>query len=235
MRKPASWVERTSWASREALLGAVLLVCWGLPRTARADHELWLWSEMRLPVATAEEFPVRTTFRLFNDTRFSGRRDGLHQVFLRFGPMFDLTPWLVVALNATVYADHLASGAFDEERRVELEPTLHWRWGAFAFADRNRLEYRWRDSDDALRYRNQFRISYAPQEHRVLPFVWNEVLITLNDEGFNQNRLLAGLTAVLSSTTRLEGGYMFRSRKELGSWFHDHIGVIYLFYNGWGR
>src|SRR5690606_2769354 len=140
-RKKSPWGRRARWALRGALLGAVLLACVKLPRTARADHELWLWSEMRIPVATAEEFPVRTTFRLFNDTRFSGRRDGLHQVFLRFGPMFEVTPWLLLALNATVYADHLASGAFDEERRAELEPTVHWRWGDLAFTDRNRLEY----------------------------------------------------------------------------------------------
>lgn len=234
-RKKSLWGRRARWALRGALLGAVLLACVKLPRTARADHELWLWSEMRIPVATAEEFPVRTTFRLFNDTRFSGRRDGLHQVFLRFGPMFEVTPWLLLALNATVYADHLASGAFDEERRAELEPTVHWRWGDLAFTDRNRLEYRWRDTGDAVRYRNQLRVSYAPPERRIFPFVWNEALILLNEEGFNQNRLTAGLTAALSPTTRLEAGYMFRSREELGTWFHDHIGVLYLFYDGWGR
>src|SRR5690606_42112004 len=70
---------------------------------------------------------------------------------------------------------------------------------------------------------------------RIFPFVWNEALILLNEEGFNQNRLTAGLTAALSPTTRLEAGYMFRSREELGTWFHDHIGVLYLFYDGWGR
>lgn len=231
MGAPPRSGRRLRWAA----LAMALFTGVSWARIARADHELWVWSEMRLPVATAEQLPFRTTFRLFNDFRFSGRRDGLHQAFLRLGPLFDLTPWLFVAVNGTVVADHLADGSFDEERRIELEPTLHWRWGDFAFADRNRLEYRWRDSGHAFRYRNQLRISYAPPKHVIIPFVWDEALIALNDEGFHQNRLTAGVTTVLSSTTRLEGGYMFRSRRELGSWFHDHIGVVYLFYDGWGR
>lgn len=202
---------------------------------ARADAELWLWSEIRLPVATAEELPFRTTFRVWNDYRFNRRSDGLHQIFLRAGPLVDLTPWLVVGVQGTVYADRLPTGDFEEERRVELEPTFHGRWGPMTFSDRNRVEYRWRKSGDSVRYRNQLRVNYAPQENILIPFVWNEVLVEISERGFNQNRLMAGLGIVTAPSTRIELGYMWRAREVVDTWFNDHIAVLYLFYNGWER
>lgn len=205
------------------------------PAAAHADQELWLWSEVRLPVASAEEFPVRTTFRIWNDVRFSRRRDGLHQVFVRVGPLFDLTPWLFVGVHFTVYADKLATGEFDEERRGELEPNLHFRWGSFTFNDRNRLEYRWRESGDGFRYRNQLRVNYAPENARWIPFLWDEVLVPLTEGGFLQNRLMGGLGFMTSPSTRIEAGYMFRSREEPTGWEHDHILGVNLFYDGWRR
>lgn len=215
-----------------ALVGALLTAGW--PESAHADEELWLWSEMRLPLASQDEFPVRTTFRLFNDVRFSRRRDGLQQAFTRVGPLFDLTPWVFVALNATVYADHLADGTFQEERRAEIEPTFHWRIGDFGFLDRNRLEYRWRDTGDGWRYRNQLRVNYVAWS-TIVPFVWDEVLVQLSDEGFHQNRLQGGIGIVTSKSTRIDVAYMLRSRKEPEGWINDHVGVLYLFYDGWAR
>jgi hypothetical protein len=233
---------RCRWRTHDVRMGrrcslatAIALGATALSGVARADQELWLWSEMRLPVASTEEFPVRTTLRVWNDARFSGRRDGLHQLFLRVGPLFDLTPWLFVGVHGTVYADHLATGQFEEERRAELEPNLYWRWGAFTFSDRNRLEYRWRDSGDGWRYRNQLRINYAPEGQTFIPFVWDEVLVPLFDEGSPQNRLMAGLGVSTTPSTRIEVGYMWRARHEAEEWQHDHIAVLYLFYNGWAR
>lgn len=208
---------------------------WCTPDEARADQELWLWSEMRLPVATEEEFPVRTTLRIWNDLRFNQRRDGLHQAFLRVGPLFDLTPWLLLGVHFTVYADKLATGEFEEERRGEFEPNFHGRWGAFTFNDRNRIEYRWRESGTGFRYRNQLRVNYAPEDAILVPFLWDEVLVPLSRDGWHQNRLMAGIGWVTSPSTRLELGYMLRSREEPQGWEHDHIAVAYLFFNGWAR
>jgi hypothetical protein len=190
---------------------------------------------MRLPVASVDEFPVRTTLRLWNDVRFNRRRDGLHQAFVRVGPLFDLTPWLFVGVHFTVYADKLATGAFDEERRGELEPNFHFRWGKFTFNDRNRLEYRWRESRDEFRYRNQLRVNYAPEKARWIPFLWDEILVPLAAEGWLQNRLMGGVGFMTSPSTRLEVGYMLRSREEPFGWEHDHIAVAYLSYDGWAR
>jgi hypothetical protein len=196
-----------------------------LPRNARADEEAWVWFENRTQLAK----DPRISLRMWTDVRMNRRSDGLAQIFQRVGPLFHVAPWLFVGVHATIYADRLSSGKFDQEARAELEPNLVWRLGDFAFNDRNRLEYRWRESGDRWRYRNQLRVSYAPKGLPLQPFVWDEILIDLNGLGLNQNRLLTGLGIPIGARARVDVGVMARSRKETVGWIHDTVYVAYLF------
>jgi hypothetical protein len=197
---------------------------------ARADGEVWLWTEARVPVvsSTAPDFP-RLDWRVFSDVRINKRSEGLAQAFLRTGPLLYTTPWSFVGVHGTVYSDRLTSGVHDQEARLELEPNFFGRIGDFTFNDRNRGESRWRESGHRWRYRNQLRISYAPRGARWIPFVWDEVLVDLSGLGLNQNRLQFGLGRMLSATTRLDVGYMIRSREDPTGWVHDHVLNLYLF------
>jgi hypothetical protein len=202
------------------------------PRPARADGELWLWAENRVAVVKSERpaFP-RVDWRVFTDVRMNGRNDGLHQSFLRTGPLFFLTDFLFVGLHGTIYADRQASGAFAQEGRLEVEPNLFGRIGDFTVNDRNRGELRERATGTRFRYRNQLRVNYAPKNAKWIPFVWDEVLVDLSGMGFHQNRLETGLGRVLGDGARLDVGYMFRSREEPTGWAHDHILNLYLFFD----
>ncbi|MBX3226568.1 MAG: DUF2490 domain-containing protein [Labilithrix sp.] len=212
-----------------------VLVCSSLlavPRPARADGELWVWVENRVPVLRAERptFP-RIDWRFVGDFRVNKRSEGLNQAFLRTGPLFFVTDWLFVATQGTVYADRVKDGVHQTEARTELEPNLFGRIGDFTFNDRSRFESRWRtDSEHRWRYRNQLRINYAPVGAKWIPYAWNEVLWDLSGLGVNQNRLQFGLARMLNTTTRLDVGYMIRSREDaMGNWAHDHILNLYLF------
>jgi hypothetical protein len=216
-------------------LRLVYLACLALalaPATARADGEVWLWAETRVPVVRAERpaFP-RVDWRIFTDVRMNARNDGLHQSFLRSGPLLFATDFLFVGLHGTVYADRQATGVFGQEARIELEPNFFFRWGDFAFNDRNRGELRFRSGEQRTRYRNQLRVSYAPKGARWIPFVWDELLVDLAGQGVHQNRFQTGLGRMLDERTRLDVGYMFRSRKEQGSWSHDHILNVSIFFD----
>jgi len=207
-----------------------------VPGTARADGEAWLWVEQRLPILGTGDALPRVSLRIFSDVRINGRSEGLAQAFLRVGPLFHVTPWLFVGAHGTLYADRLASGQFAQEARAELEPNLFGRVGPFTFNDRNRLEYRWRASGERWRYRNQLRVNYAPPGARWIPFVWNEILIDLSGDGFQQNRAEVGLGRVLGDRNRIDVGYLLRSRHEAGQWHHDHILNVYLYLDpipGW--
>lgn len=216
----------------KARLVALALALW--PAVATADGEAWIWIEGRVPlVRTARPAFPRLDWRFAVDTRLSGRADGLHQSFLRTGPLFFPTDFLFVALHGTIYADRLAGGRFDQEARAELEPNLFARLGPVTFNDRNRYEVRWREAGTRHRYRNQLRANYAPAGARVIPFVWDEVLVDLagpgGGQGLNQNRAQAGAGFVLAPGVRLDLAYMLRSRDDPAGWQHDHVGVVFLF------
>ncbi|UQA63130.1 DUF2490 domain-containing protein [Polyangium aurulentum] len=198
--------------------------------TARADYEAWLWLENRVPVLRADtpSFP-RIDLRLVTDVRLNGRSGGLAQSFFRVGPLFYLTNFLMIGVHGTIYADRLASGAFDQEARFELEPNLFGRLGDFTFNDRNRFEARFRESGTRYRYRNQLRINYAPKGARWIPFIWDELLVDLSGLGVNQNRAQVGLGRQLWSNVRLDVGVMLRSREEAAGWVHDRIANVYLY------
>ncbi len=199
---------------------------------AKADGEVWIWAETRLPIMRKDTPSYgRLDWRIFTDFRMNKRSEGLGQAFLRTGPLLYASDFLFVALHGTVYSDRLASGKHETEGRLELEPNFFGRLGDFTFNDRNRLESRWRNDDQRFRYRNQARINYAPSGAKWIPFAWDEVLVDLAGLGLNQNRLEFGLGRLLDATTRLDLGYMIRSREAAGTWTHDHVLNLSLYYD----
>jgi hypothetical protein len=211
---------------------AAALFSFALATPARADGEAWVWIENRIPILRTDAPAAgRIDWRVFTDFRANGRSEGLAQAFLRMGPLFYASSWLFIGTHGVIYSDRLANGTHDQEARIELEPNVFFRVGDFAFNDRNRGEYRWRDSGERYRYRNQLRISYAPKGALWIPFIWDEALVDLSGSGFNQNRASAGLGRLLTDTIRLDVGYIFRSRKESGDWSHDHVLNLYLYFD----
>lgn len=228
-RRPEPW-SPTRLVIMAVALGVVGL---GAGRDARADGEVWLWTEARVPVVRngTADFP-RTDWRVFSDFRMNSRSDGLAQAFLRTGPLLWVLPWAFVGVHGTVYADRLPTGAFDQEARVELEPNFFGRLGDFTLNSRNRVESRWRDSGQRWRYRSQLRVNYAPVGADWIPFFWDEVLVDLSGLGFNQNRAQLGLGRMLNATTRVDVGYMVRSRHDAATgWVHDHVLNLYAFFD----
>ena len=218
---------------KRAVLVLFVLLTTLVARTARADGEVWLWTEARVPIVrhSRPDFP-RLDWRVISDLRINKRSEGLAQAFMRTGPALYTTSWSMVALNGTLYSDRLPSGVHDQEARLELEPNFFVRLGDFVVNDRNRVESRWRESNGhRWRYRNQLRVSYAPLGATWIPFMWDEMLFDLSGLGFNQNRAQVGLGRMLNATTRLDVGYMVRSREEATGWVHDHVLNLYLFFD----
>lgn len=204
-------------------------------RPARADLEYWNWTELRVPLASRAPLtgqPVH--WRVFSDLRWGLRYPGLGWNFFRAGPLWTIAPWLIVGTQGTSIAVQSSPGVLLQEYRAEFEPTVLWRWGDFAFSDRNRLEYRWRFAPGVqtghVRYRNQLRMAYAPPGASWLPFAWNEPLIEFNGEGFAQNRAEIGVGYQFTPETRFDVGVMWRSRAQAGTWDHDAILNAYLYY-----
>lgn len=221
VNRPSLWIAIAGF-----VLGALVT------RPAQADGEAWIWIENRVPIVRANtpRFP-RVDWRTLSDLRVNTRSKGLAQAFLRTGPLFFPTDFLFVATHGTIYTERLATGAHEQEARLELEPNVFGRIGDFTFNERSRGEYRYRESGVRWRYRNQLRVNYAPIGARWIPFFWDEVFVDLSGAGFNQNRFQVGLARMLDATTRLDVGYMIRSREEPTGWGHDHVININLYFD----
>jgi hypothetical protein len=215
----------------------LLPVCAALfPLAAQAQGaEAWAVFEYRLLLREQQEKAPRLSLRLNSDTRFAQLTEGIDLMFLRVGPLVDVKPWLVLGASLTAVSDKLGNGLQSSEYRVELEPTFQGRAGNFTWSDRNRGEFRFGDKQ-RLRYRNLLRVNYAPQGAHWMPFVWNEALIEADlevekgaDEGFNQNRLSAGVGYLLRDATRLDVGYIRRSKTVAGEWLGDNVLWVSLF------
>jgi hypothetical protein len=211
---------------------AVLALLGAGERTARADGEAWLWVENRVPLARTDRPEAgRVDLRILGDFRWNGRSEGLGTVFARMGPLFFLSDSLSVGTHASWVSSRASTGDWLQQARLELEPNLFGRVGDFTFNDRNRGEYRIRDAlPNFFYYRNQLRISYAPEGARWIPFVWDEVLLNATRGDVTENRASLGVGRLIGGSTRVDVGYVLRSRKD-PTWTHDHVLNLYFFFD----
>lgn len=202
------------------LRAAPLLIL--LASVARAEPMIWLVAESRVPFsADASAGAAPESLRLYTETRLAPTTNHVDEVFFRVGPIWELHEYLFLAAHGTAVINDAAAGPANE-LRLELEPNLRGRLGQFTFNDRNRLEYRLIDDESRFRYRNQFRLNWAPEGAKVMPFLSEEMLIDLSGLGFNQNRLIVGVGFQVRADTRLDAGYLLRSRYAANAWAHDH-------------
>jgi hypothetical protein len=101
-----------------------------------------------------------------------------------------------------------------------------WR---FRFEDRNRIEYRiyrYPGVENNIRYRNRFALKY-PMEFRgikFIPYSSDEIFISSNGTGFNQNRFESGLELELTKYVKLSASYMFQSIRVTGNkWYTANV------------
>jgi hypothetical protein len=85
-------------------------------------------------------------------------------------------------------------------------------WG-FKLDDRNRIEYRhFRFADDQIRYRNRFTVKYPIAFHsiKIAPYISNEIFVSSNGTGYNQNRFQSGLEFELTKYVKADLSYMMQ-------------------------
>jgi hypothetical protein len=222
--------KQAAWA------GVAGLVALGLgpgASPARADVESWNVLEVRVPIDRSSPWVPRA-LRAVTSSRFAPRYGGLGVSNLRVGPLWQPTPWLMLGLHASAYAEQASTGDFRQTLRLEFEPNLQGAIGDLHLNDRNRLEWRMTPTDAWLRYRNQLRLTYQPASWGWWPTASQELAWDLRPAppfGLVQSRLTVGVARVLNRATRLTGEYMWRHRPdpELG-WAQDHIVVLTLLF-----
>lgn len=114
-----------------------------------------------------------------------------------------------------------------EEHMPNANATFKFDIWKFKFDDRNRIEYRhFRFKDDSVRYRNKFGLKY-PIEFKTIkisPYSSDEIFITSDSTGFNENRFSTGLEFDLTKYVKADIYYMFKSNKIKGhKWNNTNV------------
>jgi hypothetical protein len=115
--------------------------------------------------------------------------------------------------------------------REEDDPYTNLTWKQdilkFKFEDRNRIEYRhFRFAPDQVRYRNRFTLKY-PFDFKgikIAPYTSDEIFVSSNGTGFNQNRFQSGLEFELTKYVKADVAYMIQSIRGKGDkWYGANV------------
>jgi hypothetical protein len=213
---------------RAFVVSAIVLAA--APSSARADGEAWLWTEHQVRLVEGSPDLPRTTMRLMTNARFSGRAGGLDFGLARLGPVFTIAPWLTTAATGVAVGLRSGSGVFIQEYRGELDVVPHGKLGDFAFANRGRFEYVWREAGPFTRYRNMVRVTYAPPDAKWIPFAFVDLFLRpTTDPHLQETWAALGLGRVLGGGSRLDVAYMLRTRAGSGGEV-DHVLWMMMFF-----
>jgi hypothetical protein len=199
-----------------------------ISRPAQADVEYWQAFDTRIPLSDHHDL-LPDQLHVFTIAQLATRYPGLGLLRFGVGPIWDINDVLTLRLSADLFQLYVPKVGYTPEYRIDIEPTLRGNWGALGWSDRNRLELRMRADNTTWRYRNQLRLVWNGWEGPVRPYAFNEAFLETG-AGFNQNRTVLGASFLMGSGTRLDVGYMWRWRREGGTWFNDHILMLFMFF-----
>lgn len=222
-----------------AHLGGCLLTWNILSAPVEANEpsfEFWGSSEFQLTLSPETDpnlawhdiIPDR--LRIYSEQQFA-HDVGLQQALLRVGPIWNLLPWFSLALHGTSAAMPSSSGRFNQELRLELEPTFKGQFiPELRWANRHRLEYRMRPDRHFWRYRTRLALNYHIPDSEWTPFVSNEFHFEPGGSGFYQNRALLGISYQFNPSTQVSLSYLNRVVMSDNQWVDENGLWLSIFY-----
>lgn len=164
------------------------------------------------PVEKDLSLRVLTEVRILNDlhtkneSHFDIGLDYRFRKWLAFGPYYR-------------HVTYEKGEAWAVEHRPHVDMTFKWGLAGLAFSNRNRLEYRMIDGNDAFRYRTRLmlkmRISAVPW---IQTYLSEEPYYAFSAGGINKNRIIAGFDIGLPGTLSLGVNYVLDSAKREDTW-----------------
>ena len=118
---------------------------------------------------------------------------------------------------------------WNSENRTHLNLTIRGELFDMPVSNRSRFEYRDIDeSKNLFRYRNKFTINFPLEftQLKLKPYLAEEVYINCDEDGFNKNKVYAGLKLKLADNIDGSLFYLWQTRKPSGSGWGQDINVI---------
>lgn len=137
----------------------------------------------------------------------------------RIGAGFDIYVNKYVSLSPSYFyrAGQPFAGRKEYEHRLRFDVNLEKKWSAFSIRDRNRIEYRIRNSrSDSVRYRNriQLRVPVKSEGEEIFtPFVGTEPFYDFQEKAWTRNEFSAGISRKFSSNASGDFYYLLQSNR----------------------
>ena len=213
-----------SYGLISTLLLNLILVLVATAQTPETDFQIWHETTFILPVVKEEDEKGKAFDRLsllfIGSLRFGQNR--LAFVDERAGGGFDLVLDKNWSFSPTYLyiAGQPGRGRREFEHRLRFDVTYARKFKNFSFKDRNRVEYRIRNSrDDSVRYRNRFTFSVPIDndgKELLAPFIANEVYYDFAAGEWSRNDLSPGISKKIND--RLSGEFFY-------VWRHNRSGA----------
>lgn len=138
-----------------------------------------------------------------------------------------LADWLTLSWNFRYAEGNPTGDNWIREFRPHFNVTVKDKIAGLPWSNRTRIEYRdFDEKKDHWRLRNKLLIDMPftiPVLHAT-PYVGDEVLFNLSENGFNQNRLYAGLKFKVADNLKANLYYYFLKAQKSNGW--DEASVI---------
>ena len=176
------------------------------------DFQIWNTDYQNIKVAKNVKLGMEQEFR------FGENASEFYYQHYEWGAIFGFDKMLDIAFCYRLVLEKYKH-KWREEDQPNVNATLKFDLWKFKLADRNRIEYRhFRFKEDSVRYRNKLEIKLPIDflKIKVSPYASDEIFVTSDSTGFNENRFSSGMEVDLTKYVKADIYYMFKSNKIKG-------------------
>lgn len=203
------------------------------PSVPVSDFQIWNETVISIPLVKTKKKDgkegEKLSLLLFGVLRFG--QNLTRAVDGRIGFGFDLKLNNLITLSPT----YLYRGGEpfrnrkEYEHRIRFDLTFEKKWKAFSIKDRNRVEYRFRNSRaDSVRYRNKFTLRipvYKDGKELFAPFVAEEPFYDFSARAWSSNEFSAGISKQFNKSVSAEFFYLLKNNRGSSPKYINAFGV----------
>jgi hypothetical protein len=197
-----------------------------LSQTAANEHDTQFWNETSVSFSLykSKDKNGKETERLsgFVSGNLRIGQNVRHFVDERigFGIDYKINKYFSFSPSYLYRAGQPTKNKKEFEHRLRFDLTAEKKWKNFSLKDRNRIEYRIRNSkDDTTRYRNKIQLKvpviYGDGKELFAPFAANEFYYDFRQDSWFRNEFSIGVSRKVNKSTSADIYYMRQANKNV--------------------
>jgi len=193
------------------------------PQTAPPKDDFQFWSEttvlfpfIKRKNSAGKEVEKISIF-LNGNLRFGRNISRPVEERIGFGFEFYANKFLTFTPTYLYRAGQPYKGRKEYEHRLRFDVSLARKWSNFSLKDRNRVEYRIRNSrSDSVRYRNKIQLSIPFRKEKkeiFTPFVATEPFYDFSEKKWTRNEFSAGISKKFNDNFTADFFYLLQNNR----------------------